>query len=185
MNSSQKYLAILKGINVGGHRKILMADLKLMLTKLEFTDITTYIQSGNIVFSSNFLDEKPNDIANLIEREICKTFDFFVPVIVRTAEEFEKLPKTNPFFTSDACDRDRLHLTFLSAAPEKEKIEEIIKYDFTPDKFEIIDDNVFLYISEKLSDTKITPTFLESKLGVIASNRNWRTVNKLIEISKS
>lgn len=183
MNTSHKYIAILRGINVGGHRKILMADLKQMFAKLGFTDVTTYIQSGNVVFTSD-LDEKPSDIANLIERKICTTFDFFVPVIIRSSEDFKKLPKTNPLFTSEDCDTDRLHLTFLSAAPEKERINEIKKYDFSPDKFEIIDDNIFLFISGKLSDTKITHKFLESKLGVIASNRNWRTVNKLIEISK-
>lgn len=179
-----KYIAILRGINVGGRRKILMANLKELFSELGFTDIKTYIQSGNVIFNSKGKDD---DIilGNKIEQSISKNYDFEVPVIVRTSNELNEAISKNSFLEKNKVDIERLHLTFLKEVPETSKLETIKTSDYSPDKFKIIDKNVFVYCSEKYSDSKLTNNFFESKLKVSATTRNWKTVLKLSELSKS
>ena len=174
-----KYIAILRGINVGGKRKILMADLKELFIEIGFADIQTYIQSGNIIFNTKRKDDNI-ELANKIEQSIAKNYDFKVPVIVRNVEELNEAISNNPFFEKN--DIERLHLTFLKEVPETEKLDKIKTYDYSPDKFEIKDKNVFVYCSGKYSDSKLTNKFFESKLKVLATTRNWKTVLKLLEL---
>ncbi len=174
-----KYIAILRGINVGGKRKILMADLKELFSEIGFADIQTYIQSGNVIFNTKRKDDNI-ELANKIEQSIAKNYDFKVPVIVRNVEELNEAISNNPFFEKN--DIERLHLTFLKEVPETEKLDKIKTYDYSPDKFEIKDKNVFVYCSGKYSDSKLTNKFFESKLKVLATTRNWKTVLKLLEL---
>ncbi len=174
-----KYIAILRGINVGGKRKILMADLKELFIEIGFADIQTYIQSGNVIFNTKRKDDNI-ELANKIEQSIAKNYDFKVPVIVRNVEELNEAISNNPFFEKN--DIERLHLTFLKEVPETEKLDKIKTYDYSPDKFEIKDKNVFVYCSGKYSDSKLTNKFFESKLKVLATTRNWKTVLKLLEL---
>src|ERR1035437_4521436 len=111
-----KYISILRGINVGGNRKILMADLKSLFEKLEFSNIQTYIQSGNVIFNS---DQKRSnaDLEQEIQQAIADTFGFDVPVIIRSAEEMTDSIANNPFWKVKDIDIDRLHLTFLKELP--------------------------------------------------------------------
>lgn len=174
-----KYIAILRGINVGGKRKILMADLKELFIEIGFADIQTYIQSGNVIFNTKRKDDNI-ELANKIEQSIAKNYDFKVPVIVRNVEELNEAISNNPFFEKN--DIERLHLTFLKEVPETEKLDKIKTYDYSPYKFEIKDKNVFVYCSGKYSDSKLTNKFFESKLKVLATTRNWKTVLKLLEL---
>ena len=174
-----KYIAILRGINVGGKRKILMADLKELFSEIGFADIQTYIQSGNVIFNTKRKDDNI-EFANKIEQSIAKNYDFKVPVIVRNVEELNEAISNNPFFQKN--DKERLHLTFLKEVPETEKLDKIKTYDYSPDKFEIKDKNVFVYCSGKYSDSKLTNKFFESKLKMSATTRNWKTVLKLLEL---
>ena len=178
-----KQIAILRGINVGGKRKILMADLKTMFSALGFEDVQTYIQSGNVIFNSK---SKDNDMemANKIEQSISKIYGFEVPVIVRTVNELNDAISNNPFFNKKETDIERHHLTFLKEVPEKENLEKIKSYTYLPDKFEIKEKNVFIYCSGKYSDSKFTNKFFENKLKISATTRNWKTVLKLSELSK-
>jgi len=178
-----KRVAILRGINVGGRRKILMADLKNLLNDLGFKTIKTYIQSGNVIFEAE--DEESNhELASQIEESISNIFGYDVPVIVRNASQMNKSIQNNPFFKADLVDIDRLHLTFLKEIPGDENIDKISTYDFPPDKFEIVGDDVFLYCAGKFSDSKLTNAFFESKLKVTATTRNWKTVLALAELIK-
>ncbi|MBC8147346.1 MAG: DUF1697 domain-containing protein [Bacteroidetes bacterium] len=177
-----KYISILRGINVGGKRKILMDDLRKLYENLGFSNITTYIQSGNVIFDSK---EKlvVNEIENLIQQAIFETSNFDVPVIVRTLDEIVKSISNNPFTKEKDYDIERLYLTFLKENPTTENLEKLKKFDFPLDKFEIIEKDVFGYCSGKFSDSKITNNFFESKLKVVATTRNWKTVNKLFELA--
>ena len=176
-----KYISILRGINVGGNRKILMKDLKVHFEKHGFVNVETYIQSGNVIFES---DQKLSnaDLEKNIQQLIATTFGFDVPVIVRTAEEWTETVASNPFWKEKDADIDRLHLTFLKDWPVPEKLDKISSLAFPPDKFEIIGKNVFVYCSAGYSDSKLTNQFFESKLGVQATTRNWKTVLKLHEM---
>jgi len=179
-----RYISILRGINVGGKRKILIKDLKSLFEKLDFSKVETYIQSGNVIFES---DQKLSN-ANLelkIQQAIAETYGFDVPVIVRTAEEWAESVVNNPFWKEKDADIDRLHLTFLKDLPVPEKLEKISALVFPPDKFEIIGKDVFVFCSAGYSDSKLTNQFFESKLGIQATTRNWKTVMKLQEMINS
>jgi uncharacterized protein (DUF1697 family) len=176
-------IAILRGINVGGRRKILMADLKKLLNDLGFESVQTYIQSGNVIFEAK--DKESNHaLASQIEKAISNIFGYDVPVIVRNADQMNKSIQNNPFLKSDQVDIDRLHLTFLKEIPRNDNLVKINTYDFQPDKFEVIGDDVFLYCAGKSSDSKLTNAFFENKLKVTATTRNWKTVLALSELIK-
>lgn len=179
-----RYISILRGINVGGNRKILMADLKNLYEKLEFSNVQTYIQSGNVIFESDRHDSNA-ELEQLIQQATSETLKFDVPVIVRTAQEMAESIANNPFWNEKDADIDRLHLTFLKEMPTPEKLEKIKTMAFPPDKYEIIGKEIFIFCSAGYSDSKLTNQFFENKLGIPATTRNWKTVMKLHELALS
>ena len=179
-----KYISILRGINVGGNRKILMKDLKVLFEKLGFSKVETYIQSGNIVFES----DQELSTANLeqnIQQAITETFGFDVPVIVRTADEWDRSIVNNPFWKEKNADIDRLHLTCLKEVPSPELLENIKLFQFLPDRYEIIGKDIFIFCAAGYGTSKLTNPFFESKLKTPATTRNWKTVMKLHEMITS
>ncbi|WP_224484714.1 DUF1697 domain-containing protein [Robertkochia aurantiaca] len=178
-----KRIAILRGINVGGKRKILMADLKSMFEKMKFSNVHTYIQSGNVFFESK------NDIDNIelsknIEEALKEAFGLEVPVIVRTPKEIETAISQNPFYRNDS-DIGHLHLTFLKEEPTDENQDKAKSYNYEPDRFKIKGRDIFIYCEGKYHQSKLTNNFFEKKLKVGATTRNWKTVLKLFELSKN
>lgn len=179
-----KKIAILRGINVGGRRKILMADLKSLMSELGFTNIKTYIQSGNVIFNN---DQALNhiEVATKIEEAITNQYGFDVPVIVLSAQEIARAVQDNPFYqTKEEVDIKSLHLTFLKKTPTAENLAKTETYNYEPDRFLIQDKNVFLFCAGKYHKSKLTNNFFEKKLKVAATTRNWKTVLKLLELSK-
>lgn len=174
-------IGILRGINVGGKRKILMADLKSLCEELGLKNVKTYIQSGNLIFNS----DKPNsELENKLEKAITEKFGFDVPVIVRTEKELESSISKNPFIAKDA-DIYQLHLTFLKEKPNEEDIERILTFNYEPDKFKIAEKDIFIFCAGKYHESKLTNNFFEKQLEVGATTRNWKTVMKLSELSKN
>ena len=178
----QTFISILRGINVSGQKKILMADLKMLYEKLKFKDVTTYIQSGNVIFRSN---EKLSDVefAKKIEGAIYEKYVFEVPVIIRSEDEMKKIIAANAFLKEKNIDFKKMHVTFLSNIPDNGNVESIEKMDFSPDKFIISGKEVYLYVPNGYGETKISNTFFEKKFKVKATTRNWNTVNKLLELA--
>ncbi|WP_373056741.1 DUF1697 domain-containing protein [Zunongwangia sp. H14] len=173
------YIAILRGINVGGKRKIPMADLRQNLEKIGFKNVKTYIQSGNIIFNENV--KNISKMETQLEKFILDTYGFEVPVIIRSAEQVEKAISDNPYFSKES-DLDRLHLSFLKQAPDAENIDKAKNANYEPDSFEVKGKNAFVYCTGKYSDSKLTNNFFENKLKVAATTRNWKTVLKLQEL---
>ncbi len=174
-----KKIAILRGINVGGKRKILMADLRAMLEKMNFSNVKTYIQSGNVIFDA--AETNNLKLSASIAKAITEQFGFEVPVIVRTSEEWAKSVGQNPFYNKGA-DIGQLHLTFLSEEPKPEEKEKTESYNYEPDKFVIQGKDVFIYCDGKYHKSKLGNNFFEKKLKVNATTRNWKTVLKLLEL---
>lgn len=174
------YISILRGINVG-NKQIKMADLQKLYEDLGFENITTYIQSGNVIFSvkESIGDSK---VAEQIEKKIADQYPFEVPVIVRTVEEWQAGIDANPFLKRQDVEPDKLHVTFLAEAPGRESLEKIAGYDYPPDEFEIVGKEVYLRCPNGYGRTKLSNTFFESKLKVTATTRNWKTVKKLLEL---
>ncbi len=174
-------IAILRGINVGGKRKVLMDDLKLLCSKIGLLNVRTYIQSGNIIFNSSGSNK---DIEDQLENAIEEKYGFSVPVIVRTHNELISTINNNPFYTSDT-DINKLHLTLLKNVPKKEGIIQAQTFNYNPDLFSIENKDVFIYCEGKYHQTKLSNTFFEKQLKVQASTRNWKTILKLLELSNN
>jgi uncharacterized protein (DUF1697 family) len=174
-----KNIAILRGINVGGHRKILMADLKVLFEKLGCKNVQTYIQSGNVIFNSS-----ENELESKISLAIKKQYGYDVPVIIRSLEELEAGVAANPFLKDKTISIDRLHLTFLSEVPTKESLEKLQNIDLSPDQIEVIGKDVFGCVLDRFSDSKLTINLFEKTLNVSATTRNWKTVSNLLELAR-
>jgi uncharacterized protein (DUF1697 family) len=176
------FISILRGINVSGQKKILMADLKTLYESLGFRDVITYIQSGNVIFKSGGkgTDE---ELAKKVEKAIKKKYGFEVPVIIRSNEEIRKIISDSPFRKEKIPEIKKLHVVFLSEIPDKVHIEGISKMDFSPDRFHVTGKNIFLHIPDSYAETKLSNTFFEKKLKVTATTRNWNTVLKLSQLA--
>jgi len=167
----QRYIAILRGINVGGKHKISMTELKKVLEKTGIEHIQTYIQSGNVIFSSDESD--PAVLTEQISSVIKDHWGFEVPVIILSKREIDEIILTNPF--ADIYDPACLHITFLSAVPQSERIKSILELKDSPNDISIINRAVYLYCPNGYSKTRITNSFLERKLNLIATTRNLKT----------
>jgi uncharacterized protein (DUF1697 family) len=157
-----------------------MADLRDMFSELSFSNVTTYIQSGNLVFE--YESHNNNELATKITNQIHDKYGFDVPVIVFTKTELSEAFANNPFVENTEI--EQLHLTFLSEKPTAEKLVEINLLSYPPDEFQIIGKSVYLKCVNKYHQTKLSNNFFEKKLGVSATTRNWKTVTKLVEMTK-
>jgi uncharacterized protein (DUF1697 family) len=178
----ETYIAILRGINVSGKNKILMAELKDLLETLQFSQISTYIQSGNIVFQYH-ANSNTLQLATTIEEAISLKYGYRVPVIVLCLEELQQTIERNSFLTDPTIDPTKLHVTFLATPPSTDKIALMSQLSFLPDKFYIIDKQVYLHCPINYGETKLSNQFFENKLKVKATTRNWNTTLKLLEIA--
>ena len=169
---------MLRGINVSGQKKILMADLKKLYEGLGFKDVVTYIQSGNVLFKTS---GKSTDVqlGKKIHEALKKQYSFEVPIIIRTLEEMHTVQKDNPFLKKKGVNMERLYVTFLSEEAPPDLIEKIMTFEHPTDEFVIIGKEVYLYCPGGYGETKLSNNFFESKLKVVATTRNWNTVNIL------
>lgn len=176
------YISILRGINVGGQKKILMKDLKALYEELGFEEVTNYIQSGNVIFKAQ---DHMTDIqaAEMIMQSIFQKYGFKVQVLIRTIDEMINTQMINPFMENKEIDIKKLHFTFLTDMPNPEYLESIKNFDYPPDQFVIVGKDVFVYCPNGYGKSKISNDFFENKLKVSATTRNWRTVNTLVEIA--
>ena len=175
-----KYLAILRGINVSGKNKIKMEDLRDLMSKLGFENCQTYIQSGNVVFEA--VPQAVKTLAQKIEQAIAKQYNYEVPVIVKTQDDLAKVYSRNPFLPQHSEEMKFLHFTFCEEEPESIMIEGIEREKYLPDEWKATDLGIYLFCPNGYGRTKLTNTFFERKLKVRATTRNWKTVQKLMEM---
>jgi len=175
------YVSILRGINVGGKRKMLMADLKSLYETLGFSNVQTYIQSGNVIFDYKG-DDNIRELGTNIQEIIHMKYGYEVPVVVLQADELVNIQQSNPFIMNGISDIERLHLTFLSDLPHVEHLAELNKMVFPPDKLKVNGKSIYLFCAGKSSDSKLTNHLFERTLKVAATTRNWKTVSKLLEL---
>jgi uncharacterized protein (DUF1697 family) len=180
-NKMTTYISILRGINVSGQKLIKMDALKKMYENLNFENIQTYVQSGNVIFSTNATDLKK--LENKITSQIEKEFGYVVPVIVLNVEILGGIIKHNPFAKDRQKDFSFLHVTFLADQPkeiDKKSIEEKKQHG---EEIEYAKNAVYLYCPNGYGKTKLNNNFLESKLKVKATTRNWKTANELLKLA--
>lgn len=177
------FITILRGINVGGNRIVKMQDLKLMLENMGFHRIQTYIQSGNVVFDAECADNE--EISHKIQTEILNTFGFEVPVITFNINELEMMLNQNPFLNHSEFSIEFFHVTFLSNASNTKLSSFFEPNDPILNTFFQMGKCVYLYCPNGYSKTVLSNTFIERKLKVNATTRNWKTMNHLYQMAQN
>lgn len=156
-----------------------MEELKEFYKSLGFKNIQTYIQSGNVIFESS--DKNVSKLKNKIERKIKKSFGFDVLVLIRTKNDLKKLIDNNPFAKKD---NSKLLVTLLSDTPLQSSIDEITKIKDDSEEFFIFGKEIYLFCPNGYGKSKLSNNFFERKLKLSATTRNWKTVNKLLELAE-
>jgi len=177
-----KYISMLRGINVSGQKKIKMTDLKDLYLSLGFEGVSTYIQSGNVIFQSSGSDKKDLKIA--IEKAIGEKYNFHVPVTIRTEKELKEIADSCPYEGAEIEENGtKILVTFLASSPSIENQEILKEYVKAPEKLTIRGSEIYLYCPNGYGKSKLSNTFLENKLGISATTRNWKSVRKLCYLS--
>lgn len=174
----QPFISLLRGVNVSGQKTIRMPELKALYESLGFAHVTTYLQSGNVVFDCDVPDEAT--VAGSIEKEIERHFGFTVDVLIRNRDDFQRIIVGNPFLTRRNEDPERLHVTFLSDMPSALAVKGLETPVDTTDEYFLSDKEIYLFCPNGYGRTKLSNSFLERKLKVVATTRNWKTVNALV-----
>ncbi len=174
-----KYVAFLRGINVGGKNKIRMETLRETCAALGFQNVKTYINSGNVIFETAEIDEKK--LAENLESAIEKEFALKIKVIVRTIAEIENIIANNPFAGQFENDKD-LHVFFLNEILSVEKRELLLSNNNENEKFAVRNREIFCLLRVGVADSLMGKDYIGKKLKVSATARNWRTVNKILEL---
>lgn len=176
------YAALLRGINVGGSRKVPMADLRTVLTGLGHQDVGTYLQSGQAVFTADHGDEE--SLAAELASAIAKHFGFDVDVIVRDHAYLKAIADNCPFPAADLAPK-QLHVTYYSAPVDAQRFAEIDPAAYLPEEFRLGDRALYLYAPDGLGRSKLAEILSRPRLnkGLIATSRNWNTVVKLVEMT--
>jgi uncharacterized protein (DUF1697 family) len=173
-----KHLALLRGINVSGHNMIKMNDLKITLEKIGFSNVTTYIQSGNVFVETE--DTSTFNVGFKIKQEIYKTFGYDVPVIVISKNDLEICFKNNPFLKDKNIDAQKLYVAFVSKELNSNAINELKISQFKPDEAVVDSNKIFIKYHVGAGKTKLDQKYIEKKLNVTATIRNWNTVTNLL-----
>jgi uncharacterized protein (DUF1697 family) len=172
------YVALLRGVNVGG-RKVVMDDLRRLFADLGHSDVTTYLQSGNVVFRSAV--GQPGRLAGDIEERIAENLAVTVTVLLRTRADLDRVVAGSPF-TGPAADLTKLHVTFLAELPDPDRLARLQPSTGEPDEFSVAGCEVYLRCPNGYGRTKLNNAFFERRLGVAATTRNWNTVTKLRDL---
>lgn len=176
------YIALLRGINVGGQKPIKMTELKQLFEAQGFGRVQTYIQSGNVLFMADRAEEP---LRRQLEREIAAAFGFPVTVALRTADELERLIAQCPFAADALREGESLYVSLLAEAPTPAGIDRLLACVSEVDELRLVGREVYLLLRQSIRLTLFTNAFLERKLGVPATARNWRTISKLADLGQA
>jgi uncharacterized protein (DUF1697 family) len=176
---SATYLALLRGINVGGKNKLPMKDLVEIFIEAGCESVRTYIQSGNVIFRAS--PGVSARVSGQITTQIAKNFGYRTPVILRTAEQLRDVISNNPFLKAGAAE-DTLHVMFLADLPSHVSVDNLDPDRSPPDTFIVRGQEVYLQLPNGVAGTKLSNNYFDSKLTTTSTGRNWRTVTKLLEL---
>ena len=176
----QTHLILLRGVNVSGHNMMKMDALQSMLESVGFQNVQTYIQSGNVFVDSE--EESAASVGFKIKHEIFKAFGHEVPVVVVSKEDLEKCLKNNPFLKEKDVDTKKLYVAFLSNTLRTESINDLKISQFKPDEAVIDGNKIFIKYAVGAGKTRLDQKYIEKKLNLIATIRNWNTVTQLLKM---
>jgi uncharacterized protein (DUF1697 family) len=173
------FIILLRGITPTGKNKVLMAPLRVALTKAGLKDVRTYIQSGNVVARSNL---PIIELEKLVHEVIHKNFGGDIAVLARTPDRFSEILKRNPFEEGDG---KRLYFSLLATEPDKKLLKDFLSTDFSPDKLRYVENTIYTLYATKHSDSKFNNNYFERKLKVVATTRNLNTMTKLVAMTSA
>jgi uncharacterized protein (DUF1697 family) len=174
------YVAMLRGINVGPHKRMKMEKLRASCEGLGLQKVKTFIQSGNIVFQATKI--APEKLSKKIEEQIVKDFGFSADVITRSRDEMEKIIKRNPL-SKPGLDPAKLHVVFHAEAPAPAAIKKLQSITEPPDQLHIAGKEIYFYFPNGVSGSSLWKHPLDRVLGVTGTMRNWKTVNALYQMA--
>jgi len=175
------HILLMRGVNVGGHNRLPMADLRALLTNLGYTDVATYLQSGNAVCNA---EGSPAEVEAQVAAGFEAELSLSVPVLARTAGQWAALVAANPLVHLDD-DPKHLHVTFLDGPPLADRLSGLADEAsvLAPERIEVVGADAYLHTPGGFGVTRFTPSFLERRLGRVATTRNWRTVLALADLA--
>jgi uncharacterized protein (DUF1697 family) len=174
------HLALLRGINVSGHNMIKMEALKTTLEAIGFQNVLTYIQSGNVFVDTE--EDSPAKVGFLIKQEIFKVFGHEVPIVVIAKEDLVACFKNNPFLKEKDIDVKKLYVAFISTILQSTSINDLKISQFKPDEASIDASRIFIKYAVGAGKTRFDQKYIEKKLNVTATIRNWNTVTQLLKL---
>ncbi|WP_369212463.1 DUF1697 domain-containing protein [Streptomyces flavofungini] len=181
--ATKTYAALLRGINVSGHRKVPMAELRTLLTELGHGGVRTYLQSGNAVFRATGGDEE--SLAAEVRTAIEERFGFAVDVLVRDGAYLRAVADACPF-PAAALEPRQLHVTYFSAPVDAARFAAVDQPAHLPEEFRLGDRALYLYAPDGLGRSKLAEKLSKPAVnkGIIATSRNWNTVTQLVEMTR-
>lgn len=191
MTSRGAYVALLRGINVGGRNLLPMKDLNALFVAAGCDDVATYIQSGNVIFRAD--PALAARLPDAVEKSVLDRFGFRVPVVIRTGADLERVARSNPFLVAEAGDaRDgggevdlaRIHVAFLADAPDAARVAALDPDRSPGDAFAVRGREIYVRFGAGAAKTKLTNAYFDAKLATTSTLRNWRTVLALRDLSR-
>ena len=174
-----RYVALLRGINVGGKTMMKMEELRTSFEALGFTNVASYINSGNLAFDTVSTAEAK--LTEKIEKKIENDFGRSVPVMVRQQKDIERIMAENPF-TGEYESHKEMHVLFLKEEMPSEKRDQLLAAAVPPERFAVTAREIYCLLPMGVADSLLGKSFIEKQLKVAVTGRNWRTVGKLVKL---
>lgn len=179
----QRYIALLRGINVSGKNIIKMIDLQNYFKEINCQNVQTYIQSGNVIFDHTELN---SDILILQIEDFLKTkLNVRIPIALRKLEEFETIVLHNPFKNEILQAKDQIYFCLLNTKPDNNLYLKYLENKLENEEYDLFDNNIYVLCRKNNTGVPFSNNLIEKKLKVISTTRNLNTMNKLLELAKS
>ena len=174
---TKRYLVMPRGINVGTRNRVPMAGLRSKLTDVGFSDVATVLASGNVIVSAE--SDRPDEVARIVQRLLSEAFDVDVPCIARTAGHVRRLLDRNPL-REVVSDPSRYLVNFLSEKPDPDLVGMLLEEDHSPEAIAIEGTEACVWTPDGVKAMTLSYAYLERRLEVVATARNWNTINKIV-----
>jgi uncharacterized protein (DUF1697 family) len=175
------FISMLRGINVGGQKRLRMETLRGLYEELGFINVRTYVQSGNVVFDSSAI--KRSELVGKIEAHLQNNLDYHVDIFIRQADDMQRILSCNPFLMDRIEDPSKCLVTFYYQAPSETVLSKLIAPAGITDEFALSDMEAYIFCPIGYGKTKLSNSFFERKLGIPVTTRNWNTVNALYKMA--
>ncbi len=177
MPDLETYVALFRGVNVGGKNKLPMKGLAEIFVEAGCANVRTFIQSGNVVFCASA--DLIGNVACLVSESVLERFQVRSPIVLRSLDQMRAVGSKNPYLD---CPEDSLFVLFLTGTPSEEAVGSLDQNRSAPDRFQVVGNDVYMTLPNGAAKTKLTNAYFDSKLKTVSTSRNWRTVSRLLEM---